>query len=432
MYKFVIKFCVIMLCFPLQSSWAWMCSYENNQRPGTLNDMAWHVVTVKANTVNDLKSKIVTITSETTANRRSSQAKAEIVDLSCGKATFTKLGDYCRYRLRMPYTADKDELKASVSTHFKDESGEEHGLCDENEHIEFYFNKNNFISLVRFAVAEEYKFYPALHPSGEQEFAVLVVENGNTKEIEISGITAIRASWLTPIHKTSDSDAFYGDNKECGIKEDAWKVNKLKYVGDSCILVYNIAKAPPLANNPSIEIKMLTGTTPHTELIALAQVLKPMELKIREVEDIGMQRILGSEIPISVIVLTNYYSSDIIKPAPTIEIYDENDNIVNGENGKFRIIPSMGNCFDTVGGCEEFKCNHLTYNNQTCHFRIVPSSTTVKSDMWSEYLALHGNYYIRVSYNGIVSDKVSFKVLSASEVENAAKEMYKNKGIRRH
>ncbi|HLX54366.1 MAG TPA: hypothetical protein VKR58_10515 [Aquella sp.] len=427
MYRFGIKFCVIMLCYPLQYSWCWTCSYDNNQRIDALNDMAWHVVTVKASK-SDLKDKITAITSHTTNKKKNLQADAEVVDLNCKKTTFTKVGDYCKYKIRMPYkTSYSFPLSASVSTYYRGEDDEEHGLCDEeqNEGINFYIDKNSFNMGLRFAMAEEYSLYPALHQSGEQDSAVLVVENSNIKEIKISEIKSIHAPWLALIHKDGDSDALYGSNKECSTKEDAWKINKLEHVGDSCLLIYDLKKAATVADNPSIEIKMLAGTTTYTESIKVDQVLKPMKLSIDPVEDIGMTQILNTELPINVLSLTNYYSTDEIKPV--IQVHNIEGKLMDETMFVIQFVKT--GCTPPYNDCEE-GC-HVSAKGARCYFYIVAKQKVLGPSRWGDYEAPPGKYFVQAVYNRIsgepvYSDPIYFQVLHPSVIESRIRERRKS------
>jgi hypothetical protein len=418
----------------MQNVWAWQCSYDK-RRLETLTDMNWHVVMVKASKKDDLKRKISSISVETTdSGTEKSLAEAEIVDLTCNNATFTKLGDSCKYKLRMKYKAEYPEdqpIEATVNTSLKDVYGTESGLCNEKpdgEQIQFNFRKNDFISLVRFAEPEEYIFYPALRPSGDQEYAVLVVENGYSREIKLTGIKKVNASWLALINKKTDAaDPLYGNSKQCTDKEDKegdLTVNRLEHAGDSCILVYSLKNAPIRANNPSIDIEMLGGeTTKDIQSIRVDQVLKPLKVVISNMQDIGVQPRISTEpeVPQHLMTVQNYYSSDLVKPI--IKIYNE----ATGEEvkDKFAVISSLEDCIKNPKDCNKFNCN-LTYKEASCSFRIIPKSSLSKNgDIWSEFKTLHGDYFVKVFYKGQeVSDKKSFKVLDEDEIVEAAEEFY--------
>src|SRR6185437_14772768 len=405
------------LCVWAQLSWAWTCSYDGMPPPlPPINDMAWHVITVRPDNEVDKIVKITAIKVSTVHYGKETPGfSPDIQDLDCNKTDFTKR-DYCRFRLRLPgiqaSTADGE-----IETYFTDPDKDELSLCSQRYSLE----KNGFSPVLRFAKAEEYNGFPALKSSYDNRYAVLVVENGNTKEIKISEIKNIHAPWLNLIHKSSDSDELYGRNAECSAKKDTWTVNKLEHVSDSCILVYDLANVAPTADKPRIEINMLAGIIPHTEVINIDQVLKPMELRVSYIDDVGITDILNlGYVRNNTLTLTNYYSyEEAVKPK--IEIYNSgaermNEDYFEIEYGRDGCVPSLG---------RDCKSCYLTGEFPRCTFRIIAKrEETSGSGVYNEYKAPAGLYAVKISYKDIIIES-SFHVLAPEVIAKRIKDRRK-------
>ncbi len=448
MDKIKLKICVLALCLSVKYCFAAVdltCSFD----PGgaVVNDMGWHIVTVTAGKTGNSKFTIGNITSRIT-NLSSIRAglppevKPVWEDINCTGKKFEKVGDFCRFKTRLPYPTTAPQItdkRLRVSFMFADGDSTEEHSCDQ----EYYVRKDGFSPVARLAVAEEYKIYPALANAG-RNYIALVIENGGKEGLNLVnfGLTKLSSSpWLKIDHRIkrdndddikNDNDGepyedpLYGKNKECGTNTTDGKINRLDVLGDSCIVVYHYDNIPSLATTvPSLTVttKPAQGKEDKKE-VKLTSILKPMKLALGTVYDIGINRVFDAigaygsssygSIPPTVLYLQNYYSTVPVKV--NISIRDSIGNDVS----KFFDIRYDKDCPPEDPDCAGCL---LSSKASSCHFFVIAKQKVLGDAQWGDYLVPSGkSYTITASTPDGATDSKQFRVLAQKDIEEAIRQ----------
>ncbi|MCE3268374.1 MAG: hypothetical protein K0R49_626 [Burkholderiales bacterium] len=381
MNKIYLKFFIILLCF---TQYSWGITFE--AKTDDFHNFGWHVYTITAKKLDDSTGPVTVkaINSEikliTLANRKKTfgePASAQIHDLNCIGKNFAHVGDFCRFKARIPcdFCNSAKEAPASMVLDIK------YFFNNDAANLLVYQNPEYIIinpggpkPISRVAFPEEKKDYPAL----DDEHFVLVLENGGVESLILNSVFPDRE--LNLVNEV-ESPELYGDSARCTVGGEG-----LKKFGDTCIMVYQFTKVSSVNSaKQTRQVNVNINQAAYKNTVTKP----PVTISFKEIIPNGSEVVSPNKTDswLVVVNVSNYYSLDPITLKSSI--IDESGVLVKNVNA----------VSDTQ--------SHYNYGTATC----ILNKTRNECDF---LLLVHfippGKYFIKMNYSG---DRIKSGVISA-------------------